>query len=455
MVLLSIDTARADHTSLYGYERDTTPFLVELAEDGVVFEEAYSPTSWTLTAHATMLSGLQPDEHGIVEDELAFSPEIPLLAEVLSEQGVATAGFYYPSWVHPRFGMDRGFDLFVKHRDAAHARENLTAWMDAGGGEGPTFVFIHLFDVHSAEFRPNQPLLYAPPPEYRALFDPEAEQQFEERDPQAIWNNIKQPTARQVEALVALYDGGMRYVDDWVRWLHGEFGQRGMGDRLTWLITSDHGEALGDRMIFSDHGNMRPEGLHVPLLVRPAGGVAPRRTSALASLADMAPTVAGLFGITGPEDGRGALGTGLDLLRFERGPDEPLRTEKGSQRGVVAPPLMGAAPIRWFEMAEEGKRPRNLPMGGWWVDLELDRRGETELVGSHNQPDRFLAGFERLVELRRLSLATRLAEPPPPVPVREPTAEERAFLDALGYANGEGEDVPEAGEGAAEEPGGR
>lgn len=434
VVLVSIDTARADHTSLYGYERDTTPFLAELAQDALVFEEAYSPASWTLTAHATMLSGLQPDEHGIVEEELAFSPELPLLAEVLSERGVATAGFYYPSWVHPRFGMDRGFDLFVKHRDAAHARENLNAWLDAGGGEGPTFAFIHLFDVHSAEFRADQPLLYAPPPEYRGLFDPEAAAQFELRDPQAFWNNIKQPTPRQTEALVALYDAGLRYIDDWLRDLSVEFADRGYGERLTWLVTSDHGEALGDRLILADHGGMRPEGLRVPLLVRPAGGVAAGRPTALASLADLAPTIAGLFGLDGAADARGALGTGIDLLRFERGPDEPLRTEKGSQRGVVAPPLMGAAPVRWFDLAEQGERPQNMPLGGWWVDLELDRRGETELVGSHNQPDRFLAGFQRLVELRRQALASRLSDPPAPVPVREPTAEERAFLEALGYA---------------------
>ncbi len=252
VVLVSIDTARADHTSLYGYERDTTPFLAELAEDAWVFEEAYSPTSWTLTAHATMLSGLQPDEHGIVEEELAFSPELTLLAEALSQQGVSTAGFYYPSWVHPRFGMDRGFDLFVKHRDAAHARENLTAWLDSGGGADPTFVFIHLFDVHSAEFRADQPLLYAPPPEYRGLFDPEAEAQFEPRDPQLFWHNIEQPTPRQLEALIALYDAGLRYVDDWLRWLNAEFERRGLGGRLTWIVTSDHGEALGDRLILLD-----------------------------------------------------------------------------------------------------------------------------------------------------------------------------------------------------------
>ena len=445
VVLVSIDTARADHTSLYGYERDTTPFLAELAQDALVFEEAYSPTSWTLTAHATMLSGLQPDEHGIVDEELALSPEVPLLAELLSEQGVATAGFYYPSWVHPRFGMDRGFDLFVKHRDASHARENLNAWLDAGGGEGATFAFIHLFDVHSAEFSADQPLLYAPPPKYRELFDPEAVAQFEAGDPQAFWNNIKQPTRRQAEALVALYDAGLRYVDDWLRGLSQEFAVRGFGERVAWVVTSDHGEALGDRLILADHGGMRPEGLHVPLLVRPAGGTAFGRPTALASLADLAPTIAGLFGLDGPTDARGALGTGIDLLRFERGPEEPLRTEKGSQRGVVAPPLMGAAPLRWFELAEQGKQPQSLPLGGWWVDLELDRRGETELVGSHIEPDRFLGGFQRLVELRRQSLDGRLEDPPTPVPVRAPTDEERAFLEALGYAKSGQEPLQGAG----------
>ena len=106
---------------------------------------------------------------------------------------------------------------------------------------------------------------------------------------------------------------------------------------------------------------------------------------------------------------------------------------------------MGAAPLRWFELAEQGKQPQSLPLGGWWVDLELDRRGETELVGSHIEPDRFLGGFQRLVELRRQSLDGRLEDPPTPVPVRAPTDEERAFLEALGYAKSGQEPLQGAG----------
>lgn len=436
VVLVSMDTVRADHTSVYGYERDTTPFLEELATDGWVFEEAYSPTSWTLTAHATMLSGLQPDEHGIVLENRAFAPDLPVLAEVLSDAGVACAGFYYPSWVHPRFGMDRGFEPFVKHRDAEGARTHVEEWLDTGGGEGPTFLFVHLFDAHSAEFRPDEPLLYAPPTPYRTMYDEEAPNLFSPGQPAQFWNMQARPDPRQLEALVSLYDGGVRYVDDWLGWLQGQFEDRGLSDRVTWLVTADHGEALGDRMFLNDHGGMRPEGLRVPLVIRPAGGVSPVRSTGLASLADLAPTIAGAFGLRGQgPEARGAVGSGIDLLRFERGADEPLRTEKGSQRGAVAPPMMGAAPQRWYEMAADGQSLQRARQGGWWVDLDLDRRGETELVTSHGDLERFSSGFNLLQELREQSLAYRLEGLPDPVPVREATAEEREFLEALGYAN--------------------
>ena len=121
VILVSIDTLRADHVGLYGYARDTTPFLDDFAKTAMVFEHAFSVCPWTLVAHMTMLTGLFPAQHGVVADQLALSQEIPLLPERLASAGYQTLGLYYTSWIHERYGFARGFDVFRAHESAEEA----------------------------------------------------------------------------------------------------------------------------------------------------------------------------------------------------------------------------------------------------------------------------------------------------------------------------------------------
>ena len=109
VVLVSIDTLRADHLSAYGYERKTSPFIDELAAKGTRFEYARSASPWTLPAHATMLTGQLPATHHIVDDSVSLSPDIPILAEEMNNKGWATGGVVSTMYVSSLFGFDRGF----------------------------------------------------------------------------------------------------------------------------------------------------------------------------------------------------------------------------------------------------------------------------------------------------------------------------------------------------------
>src|SRR5262245_43546439 len=112
VILVSIDTLRADHVGLYGYPRETTPFLDRWSKDATVFEHAYTTAAWTLVAHMTMLTGLFPEQHDVIGKRRALSPGIPLLAERLQKAGYRTICLHAPGWIEARHGFHRGFDVF-------------------------------------------------------------------------------------------------------------------------------------------------------------------------------------------------------------------------------------------------------------------------------------------------------------------------------------------------------
>ena len=177
VILVSIDTLRADHVGLYGYERDTTPFLDRFAEQCLVFERALTPISWTLPAHITMLSGLYPVQHAVLKEDLALSPDVPFLAERLQSVGYQTVGLYFRGWIHERHGFDRGFDVFRNHKNALEAVDHLREALAELEPERPFFLFLHLFDVHCKPFtKKKRSPLYRSPAPFQDQFFPGAEE---------------------------------------------------------------------------------------------------------------------------------------------------------------------------------------------------------------------------------------------------------------------------------------
>jgi arylsulfatase A-like enzyme len=316
IVLVSIDTLRADHLGSYGYERPTSPFLDSLATAGARYTNARSASPWTLPAHTTMLSGLLPATHHVVEDDLRLSAATPVLAEKMRAAGYATAGVVSTLYVSTIYGFERGFDHFEDfgiHGEkqnlqneviAAGVVDDALAWMRKQEPGKPVFLFLHFYDVHYQ---------YAPPAPYDTRFDRAP------IDTDARYKNYHFHKTRkgriepeQMVHQVAQYDEEIAYVDDQLRRLSDQM----VGREAVWLVTSDHGEEFGERGSWGHAHTLYQEQLHVPLIVSGPGVKAGLVYEQPVGTQDVAPTLAALVGQTLESDG-------LDLGPSLRGEGAP------------------------------------------------------------------------------------------------------------------------------------
>lgn len=346
-ILISIDTLRADRSSLYGAERDTTPGLEALARESIVFDHAYTVAPWTLIAHMSMLSGLYPVQHGVRTQEKALGPDRELLAETLGRAGYETYGLYFSGWIHPRHGFDRGFDLFEAHADVVEALANTEEVLDQRDPARPFFLFLHLFDVHSVPAVQSTRLAYSAPDEYLRRYLADAPDRFVDGDAKPLLEGRRQGTRAQLEAIGALYDGTLRYVDDRLAEAVDGWRAAGVLDEALLVVTADHGEALGTREgLMTNHGGFFQEGMRVPLLVRrPDGGRAGERVDTAVSLVDVAPTILAYCGVEParplpgldlfgalPED-RLLIGQNQNLIALVRFPDKLITPDRPGGKG--------------------------------------------------------------------------------------------------------------------------
>lgn len=409
VILVSIDTLRADHMGLYGYGRATTPFLDRFAKGCLVFERAFTPATWTLIAHMTMLTGLLPVEHGVLDEELALSPEMPLLTERLQTEGYQTIGLYYSGWIHERFGFSRGFDVFRSHENAAEAGMHLAEAIRTLDRDRPYFLFLHLFDVHSAPFDEENRTIYCAPSPYGGLFLTESSAALPDRPTEEIWETDGLLDPAQIDTLVAHYDGGVRYVDSMLETWFGDLERDGLMDGTLAIVTADHGEALGQRRgRLQGHGGLNQEGLHVPLIVRhPLGHRAGERVRQPVQLADIAPTIIATAGLS-PDPLLG----GVSLF----GELPAGRVLTGSRKN-------SSYLLQW---------PKKLRRTAKGTPFELDLQSDP----LENRPSE--ASEQDFSRLLAEALGGR-GPHPAPVPVAAMSTEERDDLGALGYG-GEVED---------------
>jgi arylsulfatase A-like enzyme len=274
VVVIVIDTLRADHLPAYGYAKDTAPFMSRLAREGVVFEHVYSPSSWTAPATASLFTSLYPFQHGVVlglratrklqarDDSVplrALPTEVETLPEALKRAGYATFGLAENVNISTHLGFHRGFDRFRNlpaddTADALHAR--LLAWKGRIDAHPRSFLYLHYLDPHS------------PYTERAPLFDARTT-----------------GMARAVSA----YDSEIRHVDAYLERAYRTFGW----ERDTLLVlTADHGEEFGEHGSVEHGRSLFGEVLNVPLIVRfPGGRFGGRRVSASVSLIDVLPTL--------------------------------------------------------------------------------------------------------------------------------------------------------------------
>lgn len=355
LLLISIDTLRADRLGCYGYDEPTSPELDQFAQDAYLYRNAYSPESWTLPAHMSMLTSLYPTSHGVAE-ETSLSRKIPTLATQLSDGGYATFGIVDVAyWMGPKFGFARGFDSYHVMPNYAEAKIDSLLGLIDDLNQRPFFAFLHLYDVHSDK----KDLPYEADPEDIERFAGWYEGDFtgcNERGECAselllgLVGRREELPPDDAAYVSSLYDAGIRTLDRKLGRLFESLGERELLENTAVLITADHGEE------FFEHG--RPahtqyydECVRIPFILRPPGGVlggalrgapqatTPRIRSEMASLVDVLPTMLEFAGLE-PETAQG-----ISLLPLLRGESPPTEREVVLIDGRL--PALGLRTERW------------------------------------------------------------------------------------------------------------
>lgn len=285
VLLIVIDTLRADHLSSYGYSRQTSPNLDNLANKGVLFDHTFASASWTLPSHASLMTGRYPSEHGAEKGPL--DRRYPTIGELFRDCGYRTGAFSANSFFFcRRMGLGRGFvhfddysgsltqaavrtcygrdleallnrlglKIFPVRRTAPEVNGSFLDWVDSKPGK-PFFAVLNYFDLHDP---------YFPPQPYRMRFS-------KLKNPggiidESLASHGWPATAEELQGEVEAYDGAIAYIDDQIGRLLAELKKRQLADNTLIVITSDHGESFGEHGLFIHGNSLYREQIRVPLI---------------------------------------------------------------------------------------------------------------------------------------------------------------------------------------------
>lgn len=331
VILISVDTLRADRLNAYGYKaRRVSPAMDRLAQDGILFEDHVSAAPWTTPSHMSLFTGLSPTAHGITRsfkvmlqellDAQGFerlSDERPTLAEGLSKAGLRTAAFTGGVTLDERMGFGRGFEKYHTFMGKLNERKvsRLLRWIRRNR-DAPFFVFWHTFEVHAPYLHGDFLGDVLPPAEARSLqegLDAVAARRRDAIELRPAKDLLRERKAYTRGVTSALYDGGILSMDRWLTRLFDELKALRLYDETLIVLTSDHGEQLGENAgnggnrsrdgdFYGIHGNtLYDELLRVPLIIKlPGGQHAGRRVSSISRTIDIMPTVLDVLGLPTP-----------------------------------------------------------------------------------------------------------------------------------------------------------
>jgi arylsulfatase A-like enzyme len=309
VILISLDTLRADHLSCYGYGRQTSPRIDQIARESVLFRWAFADAYDTLNSHMSLMTSLLPTVHR-VEAELyskgggvlrPLPEERTTLAEAFQQNGYQTVAFAtMPPWLSADFGFDQGFDEFHSNwLDAPANNSRIFEWL-LKHKKKPFFAFLHYFDAHADSY--DSPIAYKVAEPYQSTFiDKSYQGALVKADPNSkeyglvqTMDNQKMITFQDLNYWMALYDGGILFLDHFIGELFDFLKEQRLLDDSLVIITADHGEAFMEHGRLS-HETMYNECMQVPLIMRfPDGYLAGQVLNTPAQLIDIYPTVAEL-----------------------------------------------------------------------------------------------------------------------------------------------------------------
>lgn len=398
VVLVTMDTTRADHLACYGYPGVATPNLDAIAGRGVLFEQAATATPLTLPSHTTIMTGLLPTYHGVrVNGNTALGDDQTTLAEVLAGRGYETGAFIAAFVLDGRWGLKQGFahydDQFdlkkYKHLDLGEVQrpgnevvDAALAWLETAKDK-PFFAWVHLYDPH---------VPYAPPEPYAS--------EYGRRGPYGA------------------YDGEIAFMDAQIGRLTGWLAANGLDRSTVLVLVGDHGEALGSHGEGTHGYFIYDYAMHVPLLVEaPFEALSGRRVPAQVSTADVFPTILGLAGAPAPPKVQGRSLVGL-MFDPDRADDVPAYGE-----AMASNIQFGWSPLHALRTARykfiDAPRPE-------LYDLAADPGEQADVFAANrDRAGRMKAALDRLMEE-----TARDAPAPQAADLDKETLER---LSALGY----------------------
>ncbi|HPR62678.1 MAG TPA: sulfatase [Thermoanaerobaculia bacterium] len=331
VIVITIDTLRADHLSCYGYPRDTSPSLDAFARsEAVRFKEAYACSSWTLPSMMSFFTSLTPPQHGVEDRGTRLNPIVPTLATAFKVQGWNTSAFITHIYVSHIYGFEKGFDEFLElsidwnYREGQQLRadqlnEAVFPWLESHGKQ-KYFLYLHYFDPHFP---------YDPPSPYDEKFsDPGYDGEADGSIGYLLsyLDRTRLMSNEDLQQVVGLYDGEIAYADHHIGRLFSRLKELDLWQDSLIVVMADHGEE------FQDHGSVHhirtlyQEVVHVPLLIklpgRPSSSlrkVVPERISLL----DLGPTILRLSNLSAPPS-------------FSGRPFDSLMREPGKDRTIYA-----------------------------------------------------------------------------------------------------------------------
>lgn len=431
VVLISLDTLRADRLSCYGHERETTPFLDSFAARGVRVAQAFSPSSQTAPSHVSLFSGLHPFAHGINNvsagstECFRLSPQHPTLTEALADGGYQTAIFSDGGNVLPGMGFDRGFDsLRFSLGDPRATLEAVRAWSGGLDPDLPAFLFFHTYTTHSP---------YLPAAGFRGRYtDPAYEGEFLRRvrelegrsrlETFSVAARFLDPFDGMGEADIAflsdLYDETVAYADALTERLLGVWSEARDPERTLTIVLSDHGEEFFEHGSLGHKRMLFRELVHVPFLAT-GPGLSPRVVEAPLDLTGLFSTVVEFVGL---EPSPSASPSFLDALRGESGPPGPPHQQ------LVLGPVAG----QWRATVSDGAR---------YLRYESEEQLQVDLFDLEDRAEAIsLEGDPRTAGLEALSVQRADADFlilrgafPAQVPLSGGSGQK--ILEALGYTD--------------------
>ena len=300
VVLVTIDTLRADHLQSYGYFRSASPFIDGLAANGVRFSNVVSSSSHTGPSHASLFTSLYPFQHRLLRNGETLDPRLFHIRDIFEGLGFIVKAFPAVRFMNGQVGFDaedkERFSELLGRSPLIRAKANVDrviSWIEAEAGVKKFFVWLHLYDVHQWQFTRQ-----LPPAELAIMqqtsTDELAEFAYKKR-------SVPEGLFKREEKLRNTFDGcdsELLYVDGQLKRLHDYFQSKGMGEDTLWIITSDHGEGLGNHRYFGHGQHIYQEQLKVPLIMFSPEKLRPAVVDSMIASIDLLPSLAELFSVS-------------------------------------------------------------------------------------------------------------------------------------------------------------